>query len=227
MSLNDYRQLVADLVRDKDQVVSSEGIALAIANAVLRYSDDVPRAVVVDQTAVAGYLQPLPAGWVADYSEIRFVETPIDLVPASLIDAAQTRIRNTPSGDTLELPNAMAAGETLRIAYTQRHVVDDTTDTVPLHHRLPVASLAGAIVCGQLQAYYASEGAPTIGADVADHQGKAERYRARARDLLADYNKTVGVTDAPVQSAAGTVVQLEGRDSLGGRRLFHSRRYGR
>ena len=45
MSLADYQQTIADLVRDKDGVLSLPSIDQAIATAVLRYSGDAPRRV--------------------------------------------------------------------------------------------------------------------------------------------------------------------------------------
>lgn len=219
MSLADFQQQVDDLVRDKDQVVSSVQRDLAIGAAAVRYSLDFPRVVVVDQSAPGGVGLELPAGWQMDYSQALAFEYPIDQVPASDIPVGSVRLRQRPAGVAFELPASVEADELIRITYTQRHVVDLTIDTIPEQHRLPVACWAAALLCGQLAAYYATEGAPTIAADAADHQGKTERFRARMRDLTAQYFNDLGVTQKRPQ-VAGTVISVRGSDSRGQPRLF-------
>lgn len=227
MSLADFQQAIQDLIRDKDGVLSLEARNAALNTAVLRYSDDSPRRVPVDEVAIAGSLQPMPAGWEPDVSVLIGVEYPVDLVPQSNLEMGQVRVRGTPTGDRLQLPIDVAAGEILRIVYTTQHTVDGSNDTVPAKHRHAVACLAGSILCGQLAAYYATEGAPLIGADISDHVGKTERFRARKRDLEAEYIRTLGVPEKPVTAAAGAVAHMEGTDSQGNGRLFHGRRYPR
>lgn len=227
MSLADYQQTIADLIRDKDQVLSLANINAAISTAVLRYSDDAPRRLLVDQPAIAGSLQPLPAGWLADVSTLTGVEYPIDQSPQSVMELGQVSVRATPSGDRLELPITMTAGETIRIGYTALHTVDSGTDTITAKYRYAVACLAAANLCGQLAAYYATEGMPSIGADVSDHVGKTERFRSRKRDLEAEYVRALGVPEKPVTAAAGAVAQMDSTDSQGNGRLFHGRRYPR
>ena len=227
MSLVNYQQTITDLVRDKDQVLSLASIDAAIATAVLRYSDDAPRRLLVDQLAIAGSLQPLPAGWLTDASTLTGVEYPIDRSPQSVFELGQVSVRVTPTGDRLQLPVALAAGESIRIGYTALHTVDSGTDTIPTKYRHAVACLAAANLCGQLASYYATEGMPSIGADVSDHVGKTERFRARKRDLEAEYVRALGVPEKPVTAAAGAVAQLESTDSQGNGRLFHGRRYPR
>ncbi len=227
MSLADYQQTVADLVRDKDGVLSLLSIDQAITTAVLRYSGDAPRRVWVDQIAVAGTLQLLPNGWVTDVSVLISVEFPVDASPQSLLDAADYRVRQTTNGERLELSIDLPAYEIMRIVYTAEHAVDGNADTIPARHRYAVACLAAANLCGQLATFFATEGMPSIGADVSDHVGKTERYRARKRDLEGEYVRALGVPEKPVTAAAGAVAQLESTDSQGNGRLFHGRRYPR
>jgi hypothetical protein len=227
MSLADFQQAIQDLIRDKDGVLSLDARNVALNTAVLRYSEDAPRPLLVDAVAIAGSLQPMPAGWEPDISVLIGVEYPVDQVPQSKLEMGQVRVRATPTGDRLQLPLDVAAGEILRIGYTTQHTVDGSTDTVPAKHRHAVACLAGSILCGQLAAYYATEGAPLIGADISDHVGKTERFRARKRDLEAEYIRTLGVPEKPVTAAAGAVAHMESTDSQGNGRLFHGRRYPR
>jgi hypothetical protein len=231
MPLADYTSAIDDLVRDKDQVLSSGSIQLAIAQALLVYSDHRPREVPADVVAdVAGYELPLPAGWVVDFSVVQSIEYPIDQNPVTMLDMSRVYQRMRPSGERIELPVALSAGDVVRVTYSATHDVDDTTDTVPPSHRHAVQCLAASNLCGQLASYYATEAAPTIGADVSDHQGKTERFRARARDLYAVYASVLGIAvgskGGNVQSkSAGTVVALDSVNAEGQPRLFHGRRY--
>lgn len=232
MSIDTYQQGVSDLVRDKDQVVDALAIDAAIASAVERYSGLRARRAVEDLTVPAGSELPLPTGWIEGFSEVLAVEYPVDASPISELEIGLVRLRLRPAGYTIEVPATFVGGETVRLTYKSQHVLDLTSDTIPAHHRFAVQCLAASIVCGQLSAYYATEGAPTIGADAADHQGKTERYRNRARDLLAEFNKTLGVTDARTGGGAdsqvppaGAVTSVEIGNNDGSGRLFHGRRY--
>jgi hypothetical protein len=185
--------------------------------------------VVVEATAAAGSELALPAGWVPDFSSVQAVEYPVDEDPVSELSLSEVRLRVRPAATTIAVPASFAGGETVRLTYTATHVVDAETDTLPPQHRAAVAALAASMICGQLAAYYASESAPTLGADVADHQGKSQRFRDRARDLLAEYNKTLGIADRTgtaggATQAAGVVVSMDGRNADGTPRLFHGRR---
>lgn len=227
MSLADYQQAIADLVRDKDQVLSLDSIALAITAAVQRYSGDAPRQMLVDQEAVDGSQQPLPAGWLVDVSVLTGVEYPVDASPQSSLDASAYKLRQTPTGPVLQLTADLTAGEIFRIGYTADHVVDNEADTVPVKHRHAVSCLAAANLCGQLASFYATESMPAISADVTDHIGKTERFRARKRDLEAEYIRALGLPEKPVTAAAGAIAQMDATDSQGNGRLFHGRRYPR
>ena len=225
MSKADLQALVDVLVRDKDQVIASASRDNAITQAVLRYSADRPREVTIDVVALAGYELDLPMGWDPVLSTLRVIEYPVDQVPASEVDTASVRFRKRPDADVvLAFPFAFPAGASVRLTYTQQHVVDDTTDTIPAVHRNAIACLAASMLCGQLASYYATEGAPTIGADVSDPAAKTDKFRLRARDLAAQYTAIVGVTEKRTTSA-GAVAQMRGTDSRGRERLFHASRY--
>lgn len=223
MSLADFQSRVDDLVRDKDGVISSTQRGLAIDDAVRRYSQDFPRQVTVDLTSAGGQGLALPAGWQTGYSQALAFEYPIDEVPASEIPLGEVKTRQRPSGLAFELPESLPAAAVVRVTYTQRHAVDESTDTVPEDHRLAVCCWAAAILCGELHAYYATESAPTLGADTADHQGKSERFRTRQRDLSAQYCRDLGVQEKRPQHGHA-VVPLQRNDSQGNPRLFRGRR---
>lgn len=221
MPLPDYRQQVADLAQDRDEVVPEAAVDRAIAAAVLRYDTHFPRRVMVEEVAVAGALQPLPAGWVADASVLVQVEHPVGASPSQVVAAS---LRQRPDGLRIELPYGLSVGEPYEVTYTAPHLVDADEDTVPTHHRYAVACLAAAIVCGQLAAHYATEGAPTIGADSADHQGKTERFRARKRDLEAEFARHLGISDKPPTQGAAAGVVVGGDRRRPGRLFARERR---
>lgn len=225
MSKAAFQALVDDLVRDKDQVIASASRDEAIAQAVLQYSADRPREVVVDQVAMAGYELALPAGWDPALSQLRAIEYPVDQLVPRYVSTSDVRFRKRPDEDVvLAFPFEFPAAASVRLTYTQPHVVDDTTDTVPEIHRNAVACLAASMLCGQLASYYATEGAPTIGADVSDPATKTDKFRARARDLAAQYAAAVG-TSGKRNVSAGVVTHMQGTDSCGRQRLFHGSRY--
>lgn len=224
MALADFRTLVDDLVRDKDQVVSSTQRDAAITQAANRYSLDRARTIVVDAEVIAGPALALPAGWQPEFSSLVSIEYPIGERPPVLLSGEQVRLYQSPLGLQVQLPDGIAPGDSVRVGYTQAHVVDATTDTVPAHHRMPVACWAASILCGQIAAHYASEAEPTIAADAVDHGGKAERWRTRERDLRARYLSELGTSERRA-TPAGTQVNWQANDSRGGDRLFHQRRY--
>lgn len=221
MPLADYRTLVADLVQDRDEVASQDAVDRAIAAAVRRYEHHFQRRESVDETAAAGYFQALPAGWQGSTSELVEIEFPIDQAPKAEITA---RLRQRPTELVIELEDALAAGDTYRVVYTVPHVVDAVDDSVPAAHRYAVACLAASIVCGLLSAHYATEGAPTIGADVVDHQGKSGRFRSRQRDLEAEFAKALGISDKPAAQGAPAGVVVKGDRPQPGRLFRRGKR---
>jgi hypothetical protein len=221
MSLADYQQLVDDLVRDKDQVISSGARDAAIEAAVQRYSVDAPRVVVEDVTSAGGSELDVPTHWLADTSALRTLEYPIGQLPPSLVNASAVAIYTTPTGEQLRLLFTLVDGDQVRLTYTGAHRLDADADTIPARHRQPVAALAAATLCGQLSSFYATEGSPTIGADTTDHQSKSEKFSRRARDLRAEYTAMVSPAPTERNKGASATTTMPSRDSLGRERLFH------
>lgn len=223
MALADFQTLVDDLVRDRDQIISSTQRDVAIGAALAVYSATLPRTIVVDVVAPGGARIDLPAGF-TDASQLVSIEYPIGEIPPRLRPLSEASLYTAPTVRQLDLPISVAAGESIRIGYTTDHQVDATTDTVPARHRQAVASLAASILCGQLASYYATEGDPTIAADTVDYKDKSQRFRLRARDLAAVFDAAVGSAPADRVKAASATVALERSNALGGRRLFHPAR---
>ena len=231
MSLVDFQTQTNDLIRDKDQVVTAAQRDLAIGAAVLRYSDDRPRPVVVDAAGAGTQQLALPAGWQTGFSQLQTVEFPISASPRAVLDMAHVALYQTPTVLVIDLPVVVSVAESARLTYTQRHLVDGSNDTVPVSDRFAVCCLAASILCGQLANYYATDSEPTIQADSVDHRRKSDLFRSRAKEYAASYAAMLGLpsTAAGIGSsdlaAAGTVVNMQGTDSRGSDRLFHRSRY--
>lgn len=223
MPLADFQTQVANLVRDTDKVLVSADIVEAINAALARYSADQPRRVVVDVVSSGGQRIDLPAGFTDD-STLVGIEYPLDQIPAAQLSMIDVSIYAAPTVRQLELPMWTKVGEVLRVTYTAAHLLDDTDDTVPMRHRLAVASFAASVLCGQLASYYANEGEPSIAADSVDHQSKSQRWRLRQKDLSSEYVRIVGSAPPDRLVAASATVALSSRDALGGHRLFHPAR---
>ncbi|HEY4145173.1 hypothetical protein [Pinirhizobacter sp.] len=223
MTLADYQTLVADLVRDRDAVITDAQRDAAIDAAFARYSAVLPRNVVVDLTSTGGQRIELPAGFTME-SIVTAVEFPVGEIPPVELELADVRVYAAPTQRFLDLPAITLTGDVLRITYTAVHLVDGADDTVPPAHRQAVASLAASNLCGQLASYYSSELESTISADAVNYKDKAQRFRQRAKDLEADFTEVVGDAPSDRNKAASATVALERRNALGGHRLFHPTR---
>ncbi|MBI2397733.1 MAG: hypothetical protein HYV17_08035 [Xanthomonadales bacterium] len=223
MTLAAFQASTDDLVRDRDGVISSLQRDTAISNAVARYSADRARPRVVDVVSVGGRFTDTPAGWVDGFSQLIAIEFPIGETPPAWIQVGEASIYRSPSAVQIQLPLELTAGESIRYTFTGPHVVDNSTDTVPSADMQPVAAYAASLLCDQLASYYATESAPTIGADTVDHQNKSRTFAARAKVLREQYATTLRIDIARVIPASN-VVDLDRAASDGGGRLFHPRR---
>lgn len=231
--LADYQQLVTDLVRDDAGKVTPEQRDRAIAQALLRLSDEKPREVAEDLTGQSGQLIDTPPGWVAGESRLVSVETPVGEVPPELVDATDVTVLAQPDGtDRLAFTDTLS-NATLRVRYTLPHVVDGQRDTVPAGSQWGVAALAASILCGQLASLYANQGDSTIAADSVDQKSRSELYAARERQLerqaYASWGLPVptasGNAGSASGNAAGTTVSFEPRRGAEDRRKSALWRY--
>ncbi len=224
MALADYEALTDALVRDDTGKITAANRTEAIARAVARYSADRPRPKVEDVVAAGGNLLALPAGWQADFSALRSIEYPIGSVPPQLLEQDSYALYQTPSVEQIMLLNAINAGQSVRLNYTIRHVVDGSTDTIRVDDREVVCLWSSALLLEQLAALFSGESDPTIQADSVNHNSKAAEYAIRAKSLRARYFESLGI-DPKRNVAAGVVVDLDQPDSQGRDRLLHPRRF--
>jgi hypothetical protein len=223
--LADYEQLVKDFTRDDALKLLIADYDRAIAMAVQRYSKDRERPKVEDVTPTDANTLPLPAGWQADFSELRSLEYPIGQNPPSYLDQSRYAIYRAPASLVIKTIDAVnVAANTVRAAYTIAHQVEVATDTIPVADREPVAKWAAAICCEQLAALYSGNTDSTIQAATVENKSKAGEYSSRAKSLRKNYLDELGVDDKR-NVAAGTVVTLPETDSRGQPRLTHSELY--
>lgn len=222
MPLVEYRDLVDALVRDDTGKITFVQRDDAIAKAVARYSGDRPRTLVEDLVSAGGNHLDLPDGFDQAFSTLQALEYPIGRVPPTLIPNDRWRLYQSPGGITIMLLDAVAAGGTVRASYSAPHVLDESTDTIPPKHAEALASYAAALLLDQLASLFSGDTDSTVQADSVDHQSKAAEFAARARTLRRRYFDELGI-DPKRNVAAGAVVALDTRDSLGGPRLTHGR----
>lgn len=223
--LSDYQTLVIALVRDDSGRLSSADRDNAIAAAVRRYSGDRPRRRVDDVTASDANTLPLPAQWVTDFSRVISLEYPIGNRPPTGIDPERYGLyTDTDQVTTIMLLDAVIAGADVRCAYTIRHTVTSSLDTIPDADREAVACWAAALLCDQLASIHANAGDVTIQADAVDRGSRAREYANRAKTLRARYLSELGL-DEKRNEAASAVVNQSLPDSMGGDRLTHPARF--
>ncbi len=224
--LNDYKLLVADLVRDDASRLLETEIERSIAAAVLRYSKDRPREKVEDVTPTGANTLPLPASWETDFSELRSLEYPKGTNPPTFIAQDRYGFYRSTTALVIALLDAVAvAANNTRATYTIAHALTEAVDTIPGADREAVACWAAAGLCDQLAAFYSGGTDATIQADSVRQQSKSQEYAARGKSLRKRYTDELGIDDKR-NVAAGTVVNLRDESSLGESRLTHPmRRY--
>lgn len=205
MSRQSLLDLTADLVRDRDQVISAGQYAQALDAAVLRYSGDRPRQLVEDLTSAGGRRLALPTAWENGRSRTISLEYPVGLQPASYIESGTWTLYQGVSQAEIELPLSLSAGELVRLTYTVGHVLSSSTNTIPSSDHRAVAALAASDLCGQLARYYGQESESSISADAVDRRSKADTWRAFERDLRQQYFSQLGITERAGR-ASGVVV---------------------
>jgi hypothetical protein len=204
VALEDFQQLVKDMVSDQDDAITAEVRDRAIDQARMRYSEDMPRLEVEEVTwPEAGVFGPVPAGW-TDSAVVKAVEFPVGRRPASLVFADAYR---TATGWGLESEKALPGSALVRVSYQLPHVLDAAADSIPQRHRLAVASFAAHLLCQQLATRFAGDRETTMGSDMSRTESRSRNYASRAKDYRAAYFAGIGLVDPALQDAvAGSAV---------------------
>lgn len=201
MQLSQITDLIKSLVRDDSTVLLPDDVAVALQQALARYSQDAPLLLTAD-VGCNGLTAPLPAAWVMGISQLKGVT-------ASPRDCAPTVTKvSTPAGEELQL--SWFYSGTLRLQFTVPHQLDEITSTVFYTDTEALACYAAAICCDQLAAYYINEANNTIAADTTAHQLKSTEYRKQAATYRKRYGDHIG-QKTPGSTAAGVVVSWGSR----------------
>lgn len=224
MPLADYQALVDDLVRDDTGTIATADRDEAIARAVARYSKDRPQTKVEDIAAPGGNTLNLPPAWQAGFSALSAIEYPIGNVPPTLLETDSYWLYDAPSGQVIQMANAINAGQSVRVTFTVRHVLDAVSDTIRPDDREPVCALAASLLLEQLAAHFAGSSDSTIQADSVDRRTKSQEFASRANAMRKRYFDELGL-DPRRNVAAGVVVDIDLPDSQGRDRLLHPRRF--
>lgn len=216
-----YYDIIDDLVRDRDQVVTPGQREDALRQAVLRYSEHRPLGLVADVASTGGRRLDLPDDWQHGRSQLLALEYPADSELPSLIEPGTYYVYQGPSVAQVQLPFTLQSGELVRVRYTRDHTLSDDVDTLPESDRRAVAGLAASELCGQIARHYAHEADSTIGADAVERKSKSDQYSKFSRDLRAEYFAYVGATDRRSQPAGVVVSPARPQEKT---RLFGRRR---
>lgn len=229
MAFADYQQLVNRMVPSTEGgfKLTPTHIDDAIGLAVLRYSADAPRELVLETGwLVPGFVGPLPAGWI-DGSAIRDAEYPVGNHPRTLIDLG---FYWDAGGSVLMSQVQLPAGATVRLTLSAPHRLIDAEDTIPLVHREAVASYAAHSLCRQLSTRFSADQQPSIGADSTNTESRARNFAARAKEYRSAYYAGIGKPDPLVATSGQTpgsgVQPAASVASWPGRRRFGLTRFG-
>lgn len=220
--LSDFQLLVEKAVRDDSSLITADDIDAAIALAVSRYSLDRPQYVVEDLEPTGLGELILPDLWEQGFSSIISLEYPIGSFPAKIVDSEAYAIYQSPTGHSLRL--LFTPTETVRATYSIAHVLSYIDDTIPANHREAVTCWAAAYCLDQLAAFAAGVTDATIQAGRVDRGSQTRDYAQRANALRIRYVNELGIEEKKAV-AAGVVVNLDLKNSVGQDRLTHPNRF--
>lgn len=220
MALEDYQELIDNMVRDEAGEITTDQRDQALLLAVVRYSTDRPVTMVEEITSPGGQFLDLPAGWDNQFSRPLKLEIPDDDDGIEI----GASIEQTLNGTRIRVSRTLAAGQILHFYYTGLHQLDVEGDTIPLIDREAVASWASALLLDQLSTLYSGSINPTLDADTVNFQSKGRDYASRAKAKRQVYLDHLGI-DPKRTVAHGVVVDLDqeptqkfGRITFGGTR---------
>ena len=216
--------LVSGRIKDDSGKIETEEIRSCLTEAVKRYSTHRPAVDVEDIDGDGGHDYDLPEGWVDGFSAIRSIEYPIGDIPATLLDAEDYSIYQSPDSLQLRLiSDAPPATEEFRVSYT----IPRTAATILDGDIEAVVNLTASLCCEILANVYAQTSDATIGADIVNYRSKSSEFAARAKRLMALYKEHLGIREDDSTPAAAGVSSLDMKYPGGMDRLTHPARQRR
>jgi hypothetical protein len=222
MALADYQSLIVTLVDDPSKITTEADCDKAIDLAVARYSQDKPLVRKFDVTAAGGPLVALPPEFVDGVSAVFGVELFGGDRPYELDNEDWEAYLGT-TGWQLLFDRVIGAGEIVRVQISLPHTLDAGEDTIPAQDREAVANWASSVLLQKLATSFSGNRQSTFLGDSVDHGAKAVNFASRSKKSRDLYFELLGIKRDRV-TAAGVVVDWDGRNSLGGDHLTHGRR---
>lgn len=221
MTLTIYKDILNDMVRDTDGTITDAEIITALGVGSLKYSKDRPRTVKETVTSDGSRYVDLPASWIKDFSKLIDVRK---LDDGGLVNWTKYELYNGVSGDQILVVSPLAAGEDIYIDFTFPHTLDEVSTTIPEIDQIAVCYWAAAHLLDQLAAHYTGHKSSLIQADTVDWHSKSRDYAYRAKAQRGLYFDHMGIKQGKI-AAAGTVVDLDLKNSRGRDHLFHKARH--
>lgn len=185
-TLATFNALVLSRVPDVDSIMDSDERDAAVLAGLETYNRHRRQTLVVDAAGENDAELALPAGWVAEYSELKAVEYPVGEVPPVLLDHDTYEVYQKPAETVILLhQHTPADTETVRLTFTAPHEIDALSSTVPAQHEKALADLAAGHLCEWVSAHYSSSHDSTLAVDSADHQSQGREFAARAKRFRA------------------------------------------
>ena len=181
-TLATFNALVLSRVPDVDSIMDSDERDAAVLAGLETYNQHRKRTVVVDAAGENDAELALPAAWVADYSELKAVEYPVDNVPPTMLDHDTYEVYQKPASTVIMLhQHTPADTETVRLTITVPYEIDADSSTLPAAHEKALADLSAGHLCEWVSAHYSSAHDSTLAVDSADHQSQGREFAARAK----------------------------------------------
>ena len=185
-TLATFNALVLSRVPDVGSIMDSDERDAAVLAGLETYNRHRRRTLVVDASGENDAELALPAGWVADYSELKAVEYPVGNVPPLLLDRDTYEVYQKPDATVIVLHQYTPTdSETVRLTFTAPHAIDADSSTIPAQHEKAVADLSAGHLCEWVSAHYSSSHDSTLAVDSADHQSQGREFAQRAKRFRA------------------------------------------
>ena len=188
-----------------------------ILEAVKEYSRRHPYQQTTKETADGTALFALPSDWDNETSMIVEIEYPLDSNPPAYIENSKYEVVQLDTGYTGRFIGEYypSDGQYFYLRYTKRHVLNDSSSTIPNAHKDAVANLAASIGCQALAQLYGHTANSSIDADAINYREKGDLFSSRAKELRRLYDGVVKEETTGVIGEIDTPLYWEGnKDGL-------------
>lgn len=202
---------------DSGKLVNPADYDRNIAAAIALYSKHRPNLKVADITGNGGHDYDLPSGWIDEFSTVKGIEYPIGDVPATMLDADDYEIYQSPAAKKIRLINdSPSASESFRVTFT----ILRTDTTIPDGDIDALCNLSAALCLEDLANAFAQTSDSLINADSVNYRTKSDEFARRAKRLMQLYKEHIGIKDDDTTTASSVIADIP--EAQG--RLTHRRR---